>query len=96
MPFLRAISDEFNSRFRQKETVPVNTFEGFQANGTVVLRDRRGTIKAGIPNAEGKGFSGSSDPLAIYKPTGAKEVDAANAMANLAAHECQGRFELAS
>jgi hypothetical protein len=36
----RAIGDEFNNRFRQKETVPVNAFAGFQSNGAVVLRDR--------------------------------------------------------
>jgi phage portal protein BeeE len=38
--------------------------------------------KREIPEAEEKGFAGGSDPLAIYKPTGAKEVDAAKAMAN--------------
>ena len=41
-----------------------------------------GTAKAEIPDASEKGFAGGSDPLAIYNPTGAKEVDAAKAMAN--------------
>jgi hypothetical protein len=39
--------------------------EGFQGNGAVVLRDRRGTRKAEIPDVDSKGFSGGDDPLAI-------------------------------
>jgi HK97 family phage portal protein len=77
---LRAIGDELQSRLGRKDTAPVNTYEGFQGNGAVVLRDRRGTRKAEIPDADAKGFSGGDDPLAIYKPTGAKSVDAAKAM----------------
>jgi phage portal protein BeeE len=46
------------------------------------LRDRRGTVKADFPDADNKGFSGGDDPLAIYKPTGAKTVDAAKAIGN--------------
>lgn len=75
---LRAATDFFT----QKDTAPVNTYEGFQSNGAVVLRDCRGTRKAEIPDVDEKGFSGGDDPLAIYKPTGAKQVDAAKAMAN--------------
>jgi len=41
-----------------KDTVAVNRYEGFQANGAVVLRDRRGTLKAEIPEADTKGFFG--------------------------------------
>jgi HK97 family phage portal protein len=78
----RAIGDELNSRLSKKEIAPVNSYEGFTGRGEVVLRDRRGTLKAEIPDAAEKGFAGGSDPLAIYKPTGAKEVDAAKAMAN--------------
>src|SRR5580704_5190958 len=80
--FFRAIGDELQSRFNRKDTVPVNTYEGFQSNGAVVIRDRRGTLKAEIPNVSEKSGTLSSDPLAIYKPNGAKQVDAAKAMAN--------------
>ena len=65
----------------QKDTAPVNRPEGFQSNGAVVLRDRRSTRKAEIPVADEK-FFGGSDALAIYRPTGAKSVDAAKAMGN--------------
>lgn len=63
-------------------TVPLNAYEGFKADGSVVLRDRRGARKTEIPDGDAKGFSGGDDPLAIYKPTGAKQIDAAKAMAN--------------
>src|SRR6266851_9987975 len=66
----------------QKETLPVNRYEGFKENGAVILRDRRGTAKAEIPNVSEKGATLGDDPLAIYKPTGAKSVDAAKAMGN--------------
>jgi phage portal protein BeeE len=82
MPFLRAIGDELNHRFSRKDAGTVNEFVGFTSRGEVVLRDRRGTVKAEIPQADEKGFSGGSDPLAIYKPSGFKNVDAAKAMAN--------------
>lgn len=62
-----------------KDTTPVNRFEGFQSNGAVVVRDRRGTVKAEIPNVSEKSET-LGDNLAIYKPTGAKRVDAAKAM----------------
>jgi HK97 family phage portal protein len=76
--FLRAVAD----RFERKDSIAVNRYEGFTERGAVVLRDRRGTVKAEIPDVDSKGFSGGDDPLAIYKPTGAKQVDAAKAMGN--------------
>jgi HK97 family phage portal protein len=79
--FIRAIGDEFKSRLSQKDTASVNSYEGFQGNGAVVLRDRRGTAKAEIPEITEKGFDGGN-PLAIYKPTGAKSVSPAKAMAS--------------
>ena len=66
----------------EKDTVPVNQYEGFQSNSAVVMRDRRGTRKAEIPEADTKGFNGGDDPLAIYKPSGAKHVDPSKAMDN--------------
>jgi hypothetical protein len=77
----RAIGDEFKSRLGQKDTAPLNPYEGFNEAGAVVLRDRRGTRKAEIPEVSLKSEAGS-DPLAIYKPSGAKQVDAAKAMAS--------------
>jgi hypothetical protein len=56
-----------------KDTAPVNRYEGFTSNGAVVLRDRRGTSKAEIPDVDTKGITMGDDPL-IYKPTGAKSV----------------------
>lgn len=53
-----------------------------QTNGAIVLRDRRGTAKAEIPEVTEKGFDGGN-PLAIYKPTGAKSVSPQKAMASL-------------
>lgn len=64
----------------EKDTVPVNRYEGFTPTGAVVLRDRRGTRRAEIPSVSEKGVTLGDDPLAIYKPTGAKSVDAAKAM----------------
>jgi hypothetical protein len=78
--FFRAIGDEFNDRFSRKDTGSVNEIVGFQSSGAVVLRDRRGTLKAEIPNVREKAETLSDDPLAIYKPSGAKHVDAAKAM----------------
>ena len=63
-------------------TVPLNSYESFKSDGSVVLRDRRSTRKAEIPEADQKSLALGSDPLAIYKPTGAKQVGAAKAMAN--------------
>jgi len=80
--FFRAIGDEFNHRFSRKDNASANEFVGFQANGAVVVRDRRGTLKAEIPNVSEKSETLGSDPLAIYKPTGSKTVDAAKAMGN--------------
>jgi HK97 family phage portal protein len=59
-----------------------NEFVGFQPNGAVVVRDRRGTLKAEIPNVSEKSSTLGDDPMAIYKPSGAKSVDAAKAMGN--------------
>ena len=78
----RAIGDEFNHRFSRKDTAPVNSFEGFTSSGAVMLRDRRGTLKAELPNVSEKSETLGSDPLATYKPSGAKHVDAAKAMEN--------------
>jgi hypothetical protein len=78
----RAIGDEFNHRFSVKNTTPANEFVGFQGNGAVVVRDRRGTLKGEIPNISEKSEALGSDPLAIYKRSGAKQVDAAKAMGN--------------
>jgi hypothetical protein len=67
----------------QKDTLPVNRLEGFQANGAVVLRDRRGPSKAECPDISEKGMHGMcDDPMAIYRPGSAKSVDASKAMAN--------------
>ncbi len=66
----------------QKDTIPVNHFEGITGDGRVVLRDRRGTVKAEVPEVTFKSETLSDDPLAIYKPTGAKHVDASKAMGN--------------
>jgi HK97 family phage portal protein len=65
-----------------KDTLPVNSYEGFHSNGAVVLRDRRGTLKSEIPDVSTKAETLGDDPLAIYKPTGAKHVDAGKAMGN--------------
>ena len=78
----RAIGDEFNHRFNYKSAASGNEFVGFQANGAVVLRDRRGTLKAEIPDISTKSETMGDDPLAIYKPSGAKSIDAAKAMGN--------------
>jgi Phage portal protein len=78
----RALGDEFNDRFSRKDTGSVNEFVGFHGNGAVVVRDRRGTLKAEIPNVSEKSETLSNDPLAICKPLGAKTIDAAKAMGN--------------
>jgi hypothetical protein len=80
--FFRAVADEFQSRVGRKDTAPVNAYEGFTSNGAVVLRDRRGTLKAEIPDISTKSETLGNDPLAIYKPGGAKQIDAAKVMAN--------------
>jgi hypothetical protein len=51
-------------RTSRKDTLPVNRYEGFQGNGAVVLRDRRGTVKAEIPIST-KSETLGDDPLAI-------------------------------
>jgi hypothetical protein len=56
-------------------TLPAHRYDGFTADGRVVLTDRRGASK--IPNVDLKSEGLGDDPLAIYKPTGAKQVDAA-------------------
>jgi hypothetical protein len=67
----------------QKDTAPVNRYEGLTRNGAALLRDRRNTVKAEIPDVETNGITMGDDSLAIYKPTGVKQVDAAKAMGNL-------------
>jgi hypothetical protein len=62
-------------------TAPLNRYSGFTNDG-VVITNRRGTKRVGIPDAEGKAFGMGSDPLAIYRPAGAKTVSAAKAMGN--------------
>jgi hypothetical protein len=62
----RAICDEFNHRFSRKDTAPVNSFEGFNSACAVMLRDRRGTLKAEIPNVSEKAGTLGDDPMAIY------------------------------
>jgi hypothetical protein len=64
-------------------TQPSHRYEGFTEDGKVVLRDRRNTRNAEIPNVDLKSETLGDDPLAIYKPTGAKHVDAAKAMGNV-------------
>ena len=49
--FSRAIGDEF-SHSSTKKTPPLSiSFEGFQSNGAVVLRDRRGTAQSRNPRS---------------------------------------------
>jgi phage portal protein BeeE len=62
-------------------TAPLNRYSGFTNDG-VVITDRRGTKRVGIPDAEEKALGMGSDPLAIYRPAGAKTVSAAKAMGN--------------
>lgn len=66
----------------EKDTIPLNAYEGFTSAGQVVLRDRRGTRRAEVPEADLKSETLGNDPLAIYKPSGAKQVDPAKAMGN--------------
>jgi hypothetical protein len=62
-------------------SAPVNRYQGFSEDGRIILADRRGTQKAGIPDAEEKAYGMGTDPLAIYRPSGAKTINAAKAMA---------------
>ena len=55
--------------------------QGFKDNGAIVVSDERGKSKAEFARSE-KAETMGDDPLAIYKPTGAKAVDAAKAMGN--------------
>jgi Phage portal protein len=75
---------EFLTRFlpgaSKKDMATVNRLEGITSSRAVVLRDRRGTGRAEIPQVAEKGITLGDDPLAIYKPTGAKNVDASKAM----------------
>jgi|ERR1700683_1721415 len=80
--FFGSIREEFATRFSRKDALSTNEFVGFQGNGAVVLRDRRGTLKAEIPNVSEKSETLGNNPLAIYKPSGAKHVDAAKAIGN--------------
>ena len=69
------------SRSFEKEQIQPNRYEGFNDNG-VILRDRRGTLKQEMPEVTEKGIAFGSDPLAIYRPTNTKDVNASRAMAN--------------
>jgi HK97 family phage portal protein len=69
------------TRSAEKDLLPVNRLEGFNDNG-VILRDRRGTLKQEMPEVTEKSIAFGSDPLAIYRPTNTKNVNAARAMAN--------------
>ncbi len=78
MPDLfKAIGNEFSSRFSRKDVERVNRHEGFNAAGKIILADPRGTRKAEIPTVTEKGLTLGSDPLAIYKLSGAKQVNVA-------------------
>jgi hypothetical protein len=70
------------ARVTNKEADRPRRLDGFQANGAVVLTDFRGKREARLPDADTKSYGMVDDPLAIYKPTGAKHVDAAKAMGN--------------
>jgi HK97 family phage portal protein len=78
--FLRTIADRIEAN--RKGTITPNRFVGTTTQGAVVLEDRRGTRKAEIPNVDTKSSVLGNDPLAIYKPDGAKPIDAGRAMAN--------------
>jgi HK97 family phage portal protein len=67
---------------KSQEPARLNTYEGFTGDGAVVMRDHRNTRKAVFPGVGEKSETLGDDPLAIYKPTGAKHVDAAKAMGN--------------
>jgi hypothetical protein len=77
---LRTIADRL-----EKNTQPLNRYEGFKGDGAVILRDRRGTAKAEIPNVSEKANGGtlSDDPLAIYTSTGTKQSLPRRRWANL-------------
>lgn len=70
--------DRFLSMGNQKDVARVNRVEGFTGRGEVVAVDARGSRRAEIPTTKSETLG--DDPLAIYKPTGAKNVDAAKAM----------------
>ena len=52
----------------QKDTASVNTFEGFQSNGAIVVRDRRGTAKAEIPEVSEKGATAATRSQSTSPP----------------------------
>ena len=54
-------------------------FDGFTSEGGIKVTDSRGRSKIDISE---KSETLGDDPLAIYKPTGAKHVDAAKALGN--------------
>jgi hypothetical protein len=65
-----------------KDTLPVNRYDGFTDTGAVVLRDQGGMRKAEIPDVTTRAETLGHAPLEVYKPTGAKHVDAAKASGN--------------
>jgi hypothetical protein len=48
---------------KQKDTAQLNRYEGFTGDGRVVLRDRRGTVKAEIPDVDTKGITMGDESL---------------------------------
>ncbi|AVT83673.1 phage portal protein [Rhodopseudomonas palustris] len=75
IPFLKKTDNP-----HQTGEIQVHRLEGIDEHGRVVLRDSRGTRKAEVPTAEEKSVPMGNDPLAIYRPTASKRVDAAKAM----------------
>jgi len=70
---LRAVGDEIQTRFRRKETAPVNRYEGFTERGEIVLRDRRSTVKAEIPNVDLKAEEPRRRPASNLPPQRCQE-----------------------
>jgi HK97 family phage portal protein len=71
--FVKGVIDGPNNKDQMRRV------DGFTGDGRVVVTDARGTTKAEFPTSEITKSIGD-DPLAIYKPTGAKSVSAAKAM----------------
>jgi hypothetical protein len=67
----RAIGDEFNSGFNRKDVASGNGFVSFKSNGAVVLRDRRGTLKAKIPTFDACIYFSSSSSFCSQAEIGA-------------------------
>ena len=61
--FFRALADRL-----KKNTQPLNRYEGFKGDGAVILRDRRGTAKAEIPNVSEKANGGTLSEDGLVTP----------------------------